>query len=254
VSGSRPEFSRVDVLAFAPHPDDIELGCGGTLILLSDSGYRVGLVDLTRGERGTRGTIEIRARESEAARGILGAAFRSNLAFPDLGVDSRAPDQIRSVVEMIRTSKPRLVLSCSERDRHPDHMEAAQLVEKACYLAGLAEFAAGGRPFRPDRLLFYMGRLVFEPKVIVDISSVFERKMKAAAAFHSQFFRDPGDPRVTPISEPGFLDRVAARFRHFGSRIGAEYGEPFDLREPFGLRDVAGLVGAPPAGERDADS
>jgi N-acetylglucosamine malate deacetylase 1 len=237
-----------DVVAFAPHPDDLELGCGGTLIMLTGEGHRVGLVDLTRGEMGTRGTAEIRAREAEAGRQILGAAFRENLGFPDLGVAAGSPEQLKRVVEAIRRHRPRLVLVCSEHDRHPDHVEAARLVERACYVAGLAEYRAAGGPWRPARLLFYMGRLDFEPKVIVDVSAVFERKMRAAAAFQSQFFRDPDDPRVTPISEPGFFDRVSARFRHFGARIGATYGEPFDMREPLGLAAAGTLLGAPAAG------
>lgn len=240
-------LSEVDVLAFAPHPDDLELGCGGTLILLAREGYRVGLVDLTRGEMATRGTPEIRAREAEEGRQVLGAAFRENLELPDLGLDAHTPGQLKAIVEAIRRHRPRLVFICSERDRHPDHVEAAHLVERACYVAGLAEYPAAGAPFRPGRLLFYMGRLDFEPKVIVDITPVFERKMRAAAAFRSQFFRDPGDPRVTPISEPGFFDRVTARFRHFGARIGVTFGEPFDLREPLGVVEAGALVGCPPA-------
>ena len=245
-----PDRSKepVDVLALAPHPDDIELCCGGTMILLADSGYQVGLIDLTRGEKATRGTPEIRAREAETARGILGALFRKNLGLPDLGIDSRSAEQLQAVVEAIRRHRPRLVLISSEHDRHPDHVEAAHLVERAAYVAGLSEYAAAGSPWRPQKVGFYMGRVVFEPKVIVDVSAVFERKMQAAAAFQSQFFRDPDDPRVTPISEPGYLERLAARFRHFGSRIGVEYGEPFDFREPFGVGSADALVGAPPRG------
>lgn len=243
------ETERVDVLAFAPHPDDLELGCGGTLIGLLERGHRVGLVDLTRGERGTRGTPEIRAAEAEEGRRILGAGFRHNLGLPDLGVDSRSPVQLRTVVETIRRHRPRLVFTCSERDRHPDHVEAALLVERAVYVAGLVAFEAAGTPWRPTRLAFYMGRIAFEPRFVVDISKTFERKMKAAAAFRSQFFREAGDPLVTPISEPGFFDRLTSRYRHFGSRIGVDYGEPFDMREPFGVDDPGALVPPPLPGD-----
>jgi bacillithiol biosynthesis deacetylase BshB1 len=236
----RPDM--LDVLAFGPHPDDLELCCGGTLLRLVDAGHAVGLVDLTRGDRGTRGTPEIRMAEAEAARAAMGVRHRTNLGFPDLGVDARDRAQLRAVVEAIRRHRPRLVLTCSEHDHHPDHVEGAHLVERAVYVAGLAGFEADGAPFRPARLLFYMGRVVFEPKLIVDITSVWERRKAVAACFHSQFFREPGDPKVTPISEPGFMDQVAARFRHFGSRIGVTYAEPFDLREPFGLLDVDPLV------------
>jgi bacillithiol biosynthesis deacetylase BshB1 len=233
---------RLDVLAFAPHPDDLELCCGGTLLRLIDAGHKVGLADLTRGDRGTRGTPEIRLVEAEAARVAMGAHLRTNLGFPDLGVDARDRAQLRKVVEAIRRHRPRLVLTCSEHDHHPDHVEAAHLVERGVYVAGLAGFDADGEPFRPARLLFYMGRVVFEPKLIVDVSEVWERRMAVASCFRSQFFREPDDPKVTPISEPGFMDQVAARFRHFGSRIGVTYAEPFDLREPFGLMDVGPLL------------
>lgn len=233
----------VDVLAVAPHPDDAEIGCGGTLLLCADSGYRVGLLDLTRGESGTLGTPEIRALEAEEARRALGACLRLNLGLPDTGVDARSPEQLRAVVGALRRLRPRLVLVSSEHDRHPDHIEAAHLVERACFFAGIAGYDAEGAPFRPARLLFYMGRLAFEPKVVVDVTSVFERKMEAVVKFRSQFFRAPGDTRETPISVPGFVARLGARFQHFGGRIGVEYGEPFDMREPFGLSGIQGLFG-----------
>lgn len=233
----------VDVLAFAPHPDDIEIGCGGTLLLCADAGLSVGLVDLTRGEMGTRGSAELRAEEAELGRQRLMARFRENLGLPDGGVDSRSREQLLAVVSALRRHRPRLVFICSEHDRHPDHVEAAHLVERACFFAGLAEYPAAGQPHRPARLAFYMGRLTFEPRFIVDVTPVFERKMQAVLAFQSQFFRTADDPRVTPISEPGFLERLAGRFRHYGGRIGTEFGEPFDMREPFGLSGVAGLFG-----------
>ncbi len=251
MSTSPDPARRADVLAFAPHPDDCELGCGGTLIRLADRGYTVGLVDLTRGEKGTRGTPETRAEEAEEARRRLGARFRVNLGFPDLGVDSRSADQIAAVISLLRRCRPATVFVSSEHDQHPDHIEGALLVERAAWLAGLARYEAPGDPFRPDRLLFYMGRLVFEPAVIVDVSDVFERKVHAASAFRSQFFRDADDPAVTRISDPDFMDFVAARARHFGSRIGASHGEPFAMREPFGLAGVDELVtGRLPATDR----
>lgn len=243
----------LEVLAFAPHPDDLELCCGGTLIRLADAGYGVGLVDLTRGEKGSRGTPEIRAREAEAARRILGARERLNLGLPDLGVNSREAGQIRRVVEVVRRYRPKLVFVCSEHDHHPDHVEAAHLVERAIYTAGLWSYDAPGEPHRPARLLFYMGRIVFEPRLVVDVTTVYPRKLRAAACFDSQFVRDPEDPIKTPISDPGFMEQVTARFRHYGSRIGVEYGEPFDLREPFGLRTIDALLDGPPAGaDREA--
>jgi bacillithiol biosynthesis deacetylase BshB1 len=192
---------------------------------------------------GTRGSAELRAEEAELGRQRLMARFRENLGLPDGGVDSRSREQLLAVVSALRRHRPRLVFICSEHDRHPDHVEAAHLVERACFFAGLAEHPAEGAPHRPARLAFYMGRLTFEPRFIVDITPVFKRKMQAVLAFQSQFFRTADDPRVTPISEPGFLERLAGRFRHYGGRIGTEFGEPFDMREPFGLSGVAGLFG-----------
>lgn len=251
MSTSDPDRAEcLDVLAFAPHPDDLELCCGGTLIRLTDAGCRVGLVDLTRGEKGSRGTPEIRAREADAAREILGARARLNLGLPDLGVDARDPSQIRRVVEVIRRHRPRLVLTCSEHDHHPDHVEAAHLVERAVYTAGLWSYDAPGEPHRPGRVLFYMGRIVFEPRLIIDITPVHDQKMRAAACFESQFVRDPDDPIRTPISDPGFMERITARARHYGSRIGVSFGEPFDLREPFGLSTVDALLDGRPAAPR----
>jgi bacillithiol biosynthesis deacetylase BshB1 len=244
-SATDPE--ALDVLAFGPHPDDAELCAGGTLLRLADAGWRVGLVDLTRGEMATRGTPETRAREAEEARRLLGARLRANLGFPDLGVSATDAGQLGGVVAALRRHRPALVLACSERDRHPDHIEAGRLVERACYVAGLSAFAAPGAPFRPDRLLFYMGRVVFEPRLVVDVSAVYERKVAVMAAYRSQLFRDPDDPRVTPLSEPDVFDDFAARARHFGNRIGVDYGEPFDAREPFGLRDVGALLDGRPS-------
>lgn len=242
LSPSAIDPEALDVLAFAPHPDDSELCAGGTLIRLADAGWRVGLIDLTRGEMATRGTPEVRAREAEEARRRLGARFRANLGFPDLGVSASDRAQLAGVVEALRRHRPALVLSCSERDRHQDHIETGQLVERAAYVAGLSAFPAPGRAFRPDRLLFYMGRIVFEPRLIVDVTDVYARKVEAMAAYRSQLFRDPDDPNVTPLSEPDVFDDLAARARHFGNRIGVDYGEPFDAREPFGLRAIDALV------------
>lgn len=247
---SAADSEALDVLAIAPHPDDSELCAGGTLIRLADDGWSAGLLDLTRGEMATRGTPDIRAAEAETARELLGARQRINLGYPDLGVSAADATQLKGLVEAIRRHRPALLLTCSEHDRHPDHVETARLVERAAYVSGLSAFGARGRPFRPDRLLFYMGRTVFEPRLIVDISAVWSRKVAAMAAYRSQLFRDADDPKITPLSEPDVFDDLEARFRHFGNRIGVDYGEPFDSREPFGLLRIDGLLDRPRSGER----
>jgi len=226
----------LDVLAVAPHPDDIELTAGGTVASLTAAGMRVGFLDLTRGERSTRGTPELRAAESAEAARRLGVALRENLDLGDGGLDARNPDQLQALVGALRTHRPRLVLAMHDKDDHPDHIEAAHLVRRAAFLAGLRNYpGGGGEPHRPQRVLFAMGRQRFEPTVIVDVTAVYGVKRNAVEAYRSQFFRDPGDPLTTPISEPGFLDRIAARDREYGAWIGVEYGEPFASDHALGL-------------------
>ena len=233
----------LDVMAVAPHPDDIELAAGGTVAALTRAGLRVGFLDLTRGERGTRGTPDTRAQESAEAARILGVALRENLDLGDGAVSARDPGQLQAVVGAFRAHRPRLVIAMHENDDHPDHIEAAHLVRRAAYLSGLRNYpGGGGEPFRPGRLVFAMGRRRFEPSLIVDVSHVYEIKREALAAYRSQFFRAPGDPLATPISEPGFLDRIEARDREHGARIGCALGEAFWMDDPPGYPRAEDLV------------
>lgn len=231
------------VLAVGPHPDDVEIAAGGTVALLAAAGHRVVMVDLTRGERATRGTPEIRAREAAEAAGILGAAERECLELPDTGVAARDPEQVNRLVSVIRKHRPRLVLTLHENDDHPDHREGAELVRRAVYLAGLRNYPGpGGEPWRAGRVLFAMGRGPFEPTCIVDVSGTAAVKRRALEAYRSQFFREADDPLTTPISEPGFLDRIEARDRVMGGRIGAAFGEPFFESVPVALRAARDLL------------
>ena len=241
-------MSPLDVLAFAAHPDDVELCAGGTMCLLAAQGYRTGIVDLSRGELGTRGTPELRARESAAATEILGLAARETLGLPD-GDLAPTPERVRAVAAAVRRYRPRVVLLNAPEDRHPDHPNAARLVGEALFTAGLAAVEtheADGTPqapWRPHHALHYIQSLDLTPTLVVDVTSVWEQRMAALRAFGSQFDATDGGPQ-TFISTPAFLLWVEARARTWGYRIGATYGEPFIYRHgPLGVTDLMQVLG-----------
>jgi len=232
-----------DLLAIGPHPDDVELAAGGTVARLTAAGFRVVILDLTRGERATRGTPETRLAEAEAAARALGAD-RESLDLPDGGISSREPDHLARLVAALRRHRPSLVITLDGDDDHPDHVEGAALVERSIYLAGLRNYPTpGNEPTRPGRLLFGMGRRLVPPTLVVDVTAGYAAKRAALAAYPSQFRRDPGDTLVTPISDPGFLPRIEARDRYYGGMIGAEFGEPFRERTPIAIPDPTTLLG-----------
>ncbi|MEM6288917.1 MAG: bacillithiol biosynthesis deacetylase BshB1 [Bacteroidota bacterium] len=242
----------LDVLALAAHPDDVELCCGGTMCLLADQGYRTGVVDFTRGELGTRGTPDERAAEAAAASEVMGLAVRENLGIPDGDIQNTRANQLR-VIRSIRRHRPSIVLTTAEKVRHPDHGDATRLSVDAMFYAGLAKIEtteADGTPqapWRPQHVLHYLQALDAEATFVVDVSSVWERRMEALLAFKSQFYV-PGeaasaDGPQTYISNPDFLAWVEARARVYGYRIGATYGEPFVYRHgPVGVTDLVALL------------
>jgi len=232
-----------DVLAIGPHPDDMELAAGATVAQLTAAGKEVILLDLTLGERGTRGSAEVRAEEARNAAKILGAGRRC-LHLPDTGVRALDEDQIEALVNELRRLRPRLVIAAHGDDDHPDHREGAELVRRAIYLSGLNRFGSGDRePYRPERLLFAMGRRPFLPSLVVDVTDTYPIKRNALAAFGSQFHRPEGDSLATPISEPGFLPGIEARDRYFGSLIGVTFGEAFLDRGPVAVKRAVSLIG-----------
>lgn len=237
----------LDLLAFAPHPDDAELACGGTLLRLSSMGYRVGVVDLTEGELGTRGTPGKRDRERKKASLALGLSLREGLGLPDMGLSGVDRAQLEAVVKALRRHRPAVVLAPHWEDRHPDHVEGSALVTHAFFLAGAAKFTGRSEPFKPVALAYYLGSLDFEPSFVVDISGQFDGKMEAVSCYSSQFSpRLPGEPE-TDIAHPHFLERVRARARHYGLMAGAEYGEPYLVKKPIALDDpIAVLAGLRP--------
>jgi len=233
-------MNPVDVLAFGAHPDDVEIGCGGTVAKLADAGKRVVVIDLTRGELGTRGNAETRAKEAERASEILGIAARENLALPDGHICSE-PSAKRRVVKAIRRWRPGTILVPHVHDRHPDHTRASELVYEAAFLAGLNRFEAEGESFRPRRLFYYLGWSDFEPTFIVDITDQFQRKMDSIFAFETQFVPEASDDPETDLTSPSTEWRIRSRCAYFGSLIKRRYGEGFIARGRLRVEHLLGL-------------
>ena len=216
-----------DVLAVGAHPDDVELGCGATVARLAAAGRRVGVLDLTAGEMGTRGDVETRAREARAAAAALGVVWRECLGLPDGGL-SRADDrQLAALVGALRAAEPRAVLLPSEGDPHPDHAAAAELIRHASFLAGVGNYEPKrGAPRRPALLLAYPGpRQLLAPALVVDVSAAYGAKRAALAAHASQF--DPAAGAATHLASGHFLAAIEGRDRACGNLAGAEFGEGF---------------------------
>ena len=230
----------LDVLAFGTHPDDLEISCGGTLRLLSARGYRVGAVDLTRGELGTRGSAETRERESAAASRVMGLAFRENLKLPDGGIEITR-ENLRAVIQVIRRHRPRLVLAPYWEERHPDHVHASRLVSEAAFYSGLPKIDTGTESFRPFRILYYVSRIEFTPSFVVDITSAFDAKVEAIRCYRTQFHHGrtkaaPGE-RETLLSTPLAMEVFETISRYYGAMIGTRHGEPFLMRETLEIDD-----------------
>jgi len=235
---------KLDVLAIGSHPDDVELGCGGTLALLARQGRKVGIVHLTRGEQGTRGTPEERAVEARNAAEALGAEVLELLDCGD-GALRHGTAEEDELIAVIRRLRPDLVLSPTPRDRHPDHWRSHQLVEAACFYAGLRNRAPeAGPPHRPAATFSYMQHDPFEPSFIVDVSSVWEAKLESLRAHRSQFHQPEGGNTgpATKIATPEFWQAVEGRARHFGLLINAAFGEPFWSRLPLAVGDPMAIL------------
>jgi bacillithiol biosynthesis deacetylase BshB1 len=242
----------VDVLAFGPHPDDVELGCGGTLAALAGRGRGVGIVDLTRGEMATRGTPETRATEAAEAARILGARFRVNLDLGDGDLRTDRAAQLR-VVEAVRRARPRLVLAPWTVDRHPDHERAGRLVAEAAWYAGLAKLETGLPAYRPDQVVFYAAYALLAPTFLVDVTATFETKRAALRAYRSQFHDPSAPPSGAPetfVSSKSFWDGVEARAGAYGRIANVAHAEGFFSKAPPSLADpaaaFAGYEGAKP--------
>jgi N-acetylglucosamine malate deacetylase 1 len=243
------ETYGVDVLAFGPHPDDVELFCGGLLASMAARGYRTGIIDLTRGEKSSRGTPETRAEETATASRALGLSLRENLGLPDgwvnpwAGFESPEPERTRTaavsrVVEVLRRLRPELVIVPWEEERHPDHEATSALVTRALFFSGVRKFDTEptGAPFTPRQVLYYPLRHLAEPSFVVDVTSVYEQKRAAVRCYASQVQPRPDAP-PTLVGSPLSLSSLEARDAFYGAQVGVAYGEPYVVRETLGLVD-----------------
>lgn len=230
---------KLDVIAFAAHPDDVELSIGGTIAKFTQAGLKVGIIDLTEGELGTRGSAEQRKKEAADASKILGITYRENLGIPD-GKVRFSEDYLKRIVSKIRKYQPKIIFAPHFHDRHPDHIGAAELVKNAMFFSGTPKFETEdeGKPqaaFRPGHLFYFMQTYEFDPTFINDISDTFETKMKAVRAYSSQFYNPKSDEPETLISSKGFIDYLEARSKFYGFQIRKNYGEPFYSEERIEL-------------------
>jgi N-acetylglucosamine malate deacetylase 1 len=234
-------MTRVDILAIAAHRDDIELTCGGSLIRSAREGHSTGIIDLTAGETGTRGSAELRAREAGAAAEILGVRERVNLALPDAGLVN-TPETRALLAAAIRRFQPRIVIAPALHGRHPDHIVAGQLVRDACFVAGLAKLAPEIPPHRPHKVVHAISFREdnVKPTFVVDISDVFEDKMRAIRCYASQFEGAVQAGEVYPTGEP-LYDVIVHQSAHYGSLIRTRFGEPFYTTETMRVDDLAAL-------------
>ena len=237
---------ELDVLAVFSHPDDAELSVSGTLLKLKSLGYTTGVLDMTRGEMGTRGTVELRAEEAREAARILKLDLRLNLEQPDGHVWPTEDARI-AVVRVIRLHKPKVLLTTHWDDPHPDHANTCRIVREAARLATMARYDEG-RGENITRMPSIMHSLFSRhvvPSFIVDVSDFVDQKMASIKAHVTQFYRPESDEPVTRISDPGFLDQIEYRMRYFGSLIGVAAGEPFYVREALNVDDPVALLTRP---------
>ena len=237
---------KLDILAFGAHPDDVELGCGGTIAKEIHMGKKVGIIDLTRGELGTRGSAEIRDNEAAKAAKILGVAVRENLRMRD-GFFKNDEDHQRQIIEMIRKYRPEIVLCNAIDDRHIDHGKGSSLVSDACFLSGLRkiETTYGNQvqeAWRPKVVYHYIQWKNIEPDFVVDISGFELKRVEAIKAYDSQFFNPDTNEPETPIATKNFLDSINHRAQDMGRLIGTDYAEGFTVERYLAVNSLADLI------------
>jgi len=240
---------KLDLLAIGVHPDDVELGCSGTIINEIKNGKKVGVLDLTQGELGSRGTIETRYEEAAKAAMIMGVDVRENLKMRD-GFFKNDEEHQHKLIIAIRKYQPEIIITNSLSDRHPDHGRAAKLTADSCFLSGLRKVetknAQGNdqEPWRPKYIFHYIQDRYHEPDFVIDITDVFEQRMEAVKAYTTQFYNpdNEDDGPQTYISTAAFLDSIVARARVIGKKIGVQYGEGFNTEKILGIRNLDSLI------------
>lgn len=237
---------KLDILVIAAHPDDAELGCGGTILSHVSQGKKVGVLDLTQGEMGTRGSPDLRIKESEASAKVLGLSARENLKFRDVFFRNDEEHQIE-VIKVIRHYQPNIVLANAVTDRHPDHPKAARLTFESFFKSGLAKIITERdgkeqQAWRPRALYHYIQSRYIKPDFIVDISAFWQKKMEAIMSFQSQFYSEDSTEPETFISSPEFIKLLEARAKEYGNLIGAEFGEGFTAERTPGVQDLSILL------------
>jgi len=231
--------AAVDILAVAAHPDDVEQTCGGTLIRMAEMGYRTGVLDLTAGDMGTRGTPEERVAESEGAAKHMLLSWRGNLHLPDARLENSLPARMSLAVK-IRELKPRVMILPYWQARHPDHYRAGEMGYEACFLAGLKKLDEYSEPHRPFKILYSSLYADVKPSFIVDISAQFERRMAALMSYRSQYGAAAEGAGLFP-QEQEIRERLGAIARYYGNLIGVKYGEPFVVKEAIEVDDIVAM-------------
>jgi bacillithiol biosynthesis deacetylase BshB1 len=226
----------LDVLAMAAHPDDVEQTCGGTLLRMADAGYSTGIIDLTAGDMGTRGSPEIRIEESQAAAAILRVSHRENLHFPDARLENTMAGRM-TIAHRIRELRPKTVILPYWTGRHPDHYRASELGYEGCFLAGLKKIDQYTEPHRPHKIIYSSIYANVTPSFVVDISRYFEKRMESLLAYRSQYGSVKEGETLFP-NEAEIRERLASVARFYGNLIGVKYGEPFVVKEAMQIDDV----------------
>ena len=238
---------KIDILAFGAHPDDVELSCGGTILKEIHNGKTVGIIDLTKGELGTRGTVQTRATEASNAASILGVSFRNNLSFSDGFIVNDKAHQLE-VIKLIRHYQPEIVLCNAIDDRHIDHGVASKLVSDACFLSGLIKVKTlddqGNEqgPWRPSKVYHYMQWKNVAPDFVVDVSGYLDQKLAAVFAYKTQFHQQDSNEPVTPISTTNFKDSLTYRAQDLGRLIGTAHAEGYNVERYVAVKSLSDLI------------
>lgn len=237
---------KLDILAFGVHPDDVELGCAGTIISAIAEGKKVGIVDMTQGELGTRGTVETRYDEATAAAKVMGVSVRENLKMED-GFFKHNKTNLRAIIQVIRKYQPDIILCNAPEDRHPDHGRSAKMVVEAAFLSGLRKIqtkddGTSQDVWRPSYVFHYIQDRYLQPSFVIDISDSFEKKMEAVSCYTTQFIAKGSNDPQTYISSPQFMESVKARALMLGKRIGVAYAEGFISEKTLGISSFDAII------------